>query len=69
MSKWISVKERLPEVDTQVLIYYSDTMTTGFQASEAPMSNEAIPYWINSEIGCDLPVTHWMPLPNPPEGE
>lgn len=60
-SPWISVKDRLPKENTKVLAIWDDCIETAFY--------EYIDgdYWSNSEIGCDLPVTHWMPLPKLPQ--
>ena len=61
--KWISVKDRLPEVKEDVLIYDSHHCNI-FKAwylghIHVWFSNEYLPQFIN--------VTHWMPLPKPPE--
>ena len=58
MQGWISVKDRLPEEGTWVLVWekqgfaYTDELTSGG--------------W---KIGADngAIITHWMPLPEPPE--
>jgi hypothetical protein len=59
MSKWISVKDRLPNEDENVLTYSSNPFYETF--------------YINRLIGKDEwlydGVTHWMPLPEPPESE
>ena len=63
VQEWISVKDRLPDNDTYILV-----TTDGVTASA---------YWHNDRfyaftasgvatVGC---VTHWMPLPQPPTGE
>jgi len=66
MSEWISVKNRLPEKDTKVLIYYHSYM-------------DVMEYWHDTEEGkpkfygppnppIDY-VSYWMPLPQPPKNE
>ena len=57
MSEWISVKERLPDEDTWVLVY----------SRQGSYMNLKVDYihggkWFNSML-----VTHWRPLPEPPE--
>lgn len=59
-SQWISVKDRLPENENRVLAVWDDWIDTAYCTIFIDG-----PYWINSEIGCELPVTHWMPLPTP----
>jgi hypothetical protein len=55
---WISVKDRLPDDDTQVLAVdrYGDQEVVLFVDG----------YFQPDYIG---EVTHWMPLPKPPKGE
>lgn len=53
MNEWISVKERLPKTGT-VLV------TDGKIVITAPSS---------SVTKDGLAITHWMPLPEPPEEE
>lgn len=60
MPRWISVKERLPEKDRDVL-WYNPTLFK-------PMDVDPIsPLW----NGCleHNTYTHWMPLPEPPKEE
>ena len=64
---WIPVTERLPENNDDYLVYYRKTYMGEFEAM-----------WIGiySFISCHGGwqtepreiVTHWMPLPKPPEG-
>lgn len=69
-SKWISVKDQLPEATGGTTIF--------------PETSETVLMWdenCNYSLGCydtkekrwedynsyNLPVTHWMPLPEPPK--
>lgn len=78
MSNWISVKERLPECDRrpdtfgiQVLVWPRDTLKEGY--SEAATAFYGTRYGAASKpvfymYGRVLSgITHWMPLPDPPE--
>ena len=72
MKKWISVNDRLPEIeDDSVLVYFShggidmvyihdyfDSITCGVDGFGKQLYTK---YYIS--IG----ITHWMPLPSPPE--
>ena len=58
--KWISVEERLPEPYTWVTVYNPNGKYTKIDADEIVGGN-----WVRH---CGK-VTHWMPLPEPPEGE
>lgn len=60
--KWISVKDRLPEEKECVFVHYVDGwMTKAFMLGGKW-------YTISGETSW-LSVTHWMPLPEPPEEE
>ncbi len=64
--EWISVEERLPEQNIQCLIW-TDKGWCGFGScgiydGEAEWDTES--YWVEE----DGLVTHWMPLPEPPDG-
>jgi len=62
MSKWISVEDRLPEKGAVVLAFGTRSATTGqFQGIG---SRPWFWYWKGNTI---KRVTHWMPLPEPPE--
>lgn len=72
MSNWISVKERLPEesgffitwqgiskyIGRPEILYYHKDEDDGFK-------------WSTTKNGwtAGLKITHWMPLPEPPEEE
>ena len=55
--EWISVKDRLPEEDTWVLVY----------AKQGFYMNLKVDYIYHGEWFNSLLVTHWMPLPEPPK--
>lgn len=61
---WICVEERLPENDEHYLVWCSDNN-----------SHELALYfgdgeWLTEDLeNITRVVTHWMPLPKPPEGE
>ncbi len=59
MAEWISVKDRLPEEGSYVLVFvnlgYGYTIGTSL--------------YLNKSFKMDENITHWMPLPEPPKGE
>nr|DAF41905.1 MAG TPA: Protein of unknown function (DUF551) [Caudoviricetes sp.] len=63
MCNWISVKDRLPVAKEVVLAYESafDSMSMAFRL---PGTEEFIN--VGDYYALDA-VTHWMPLPEPPE--
>lgn len=73
--KWISVEERLPEHGTDVLALTAPgTLSLGQNCVVAEYIHprmEKSGVFINFYAGYDdkniLAVTHWMPLPEPPE--
>ena len=64
---WISVKDRLPEDERTVLVYYNfgDKCKISFYETLAYYAFDPEPHWQHEGTG--LKVTHWMPLPEPPE--
>jgi len=58
MSDWISVEDRLPDDDVDVLIH-GGTFGVGYREDDTWY--ELLP-WTKSP-------THWMPLPEPPVAE
>jgi hypothetical protein len=58
MSEWISVSERLPgDKDYPVIIITADS--DGYSYVNATFNFDSSLYY-------DPPITHWMPLPEPP---
>ena len=58
--RWISVKERMPEDGKNVLAYEGG----GFYFLDWCCDGE----WVVASESTAV-VTHWMPLPEPPEGQ
>lgn len=77
MNQWISVKDRLPQKITNKVLVLCKNKYVGFGHYEKYKGAET---WYNLESqkpfndwdldDCETyEVTHWMPLPEPPEGE
>lgn len=61
--KWISVSERFPEAGKEVLC-----LTKGFGQWVATWDDYGDEMWSDGEIWMNkYGITHWMPLPEPPE--
>jgi hypothetical protein len=60
MAQWIPVSERLPEPGAMVAI------TNGKEVSAAQWWNNLRAWAVGREYIEDV-ITHWMPLPDPPE--
>lgn len=68
MSDWISVKDGFPEDDVDVLIFVTcgDGILTG--SFDSLIVSECNCGWaINCVWATMGSVTHWIPLPKPPE--
>jgi len=60
--KWIPVSERLPEKSETVLVLHDNAVDI---VTYHPKSNRwELLWWVNADLH---DVTHWMPLPEPPE--
>lgn len=70
LTGWISVEERLPDNEKPVLAYYGfyredDDLGARFIGTLTYFCYDPEPHWKHESTG--LFVTHWMPLPEPPE--
>ena len=65
--QWVSVKDRLPEEQKEVLIYLPEYDSVEMAALfEIPSLN--LKEWAQNEDAYMLnEVSHWMPLPEPPK--
>lgn len=59
ISDWISVKDRLPEPNTWVLVYSKQGVYVNLRLDYIHKGR-----WVNSFL-----VTHWMPIPELPKEE
>ena len=66
--KWIPVSERLPDKMMQCVCQYvfGDNTEYPFYVVMWYFANDKVPHFQN-EGSMGLRVTHWMPLPEPPE--
>ncbi|EPV8688296.1 DUF551 domain-containing protein [Pseudomonas aeruginosa] len=67
MSEWIKVEDRMPTPNQTVLAYRK-----GKKASHGPFfvvakNREIHPWEYLDGDTCRMNVTHWMPLPAPPQ--
>lgn len=60
---WINVKDRLPENREEVLTISRGIYTIGF------FHNGWFEFYMGGAEPLTLEITHWMPLPKPPEVE
>lgn len=60
-NEWISVKERLPEIDDEVIIYVDGITDCAFYIGRNIFER-------GNRIR-ETDVTHWMPIPEPPQEE
>lgn len=74
--KWISVKDRLPDVGVPVLVAYHNFVDGEVQGDgvAAQLYEPGCWYWWEGSVeDCDsevrVAITHWMPLPDLPKEE
>lgn len=58
--RWISVSERMPEVDKPVLLGAAEWVGVGV------LKNASGPLWYSTTGSRLYEITHWQPLPDPP---
>ena len=70
VNRWIPCSERLPEFEREVLVYVKGNfdnsipfITTAYINSDCDWQSD-----YDGEV-IDSKITHWMPLPEPPEKE
>lgn len=69
--KWISIKEKLPEKNTYVLMAATSGLvcTTFYTEPTTRLIDCKISAWFEHANEFHYEVTHWMPLPLPPGEE
>jgi hypothetical protein len=58
--EWISVKDKLPENASDVLVTDGDAQMVAFYGKLKKLWIFHVDFWHHED------VTHWMPLPEPP---
>ena len=68
LNGWISVKDRLPDYFTSVLVWCPGNKCIYAAYRNARQEWYTFDDTIAGHVVVNM-VTHWMPLPNPPKGE
>lgn len=70
--QWISVEDRLPEPGVPVLVNYIGTDELPHADGVVAWTDWGALWWegslADSEDEVAVPITHWMPMPDAPEG-
>ena len=61
MSEWISVEDKLPQEKVRVLLFDNG----GFGIMSGRLGSAG--WYLEGDLDKYANVTHWMPLPEPPE--
>jgi hypothetical protein len=64
--RWISVEERLPEPNIEVLVAFADDTVAG-TSQWCRVKSPDIMGWLGPAENKGKVITHWMPLPPNPE--
>ena len=67
--KWIPVTKKKPKVGEYVLFMYAKNSHDPTLHAKNTMAVGRYEYKMFLVNGCEVIVTHWMPLPEPPKGE
>lgn len=69
VNQWISVNDRLPELEKDVLVWYRYTWGAGFTSYRFGISKyySNIKRWYEGYLPKDIEVLYWQPLPEPPK--
>lgn len=67
MTEWISVKDRLPEPLTHVLVVGDDGIFTAYRDVYEDFTWQCYPIGSYASDGLVFGITHWMELPEKPE--
>lgn len=67
MEGWVNVKDKLPEINKDVLIRVKCLSYFNIEQGVYKGNNEWINCWFSIRNEGIYPVTHWMPLPESPE--
>lgn len=68
-TRWIPVEDRYPGEDERVLVTSRGQVVIGLWSWQVHWEGERERLWFDDEYACIYDVTHWMPLPNPPEAK
>jgi len=66
-NNWISVKERLPEPDVDVLVFDGKNIDVTF--GEETFDDREFIWFSRISYRHFDKITHWMPLPEPPNSD
>ena len=69
-NEWVSVDENLPDFDVPVLVYVKDIFDNKgtISITKYTITYDLTNNWLGYE-NSSFKITHWMPLPEPPEKE
>ena len=64
---WISVKDRLPEENQEVIAFGNGTCWCGDKGMVTECRYNNKEGFTHGEYDCGIAATHWQPLPEPPK--
>lgn len=68
--EWIKVTDRLPEFDTEVLVFGEGKVEKANLKSYSTSSSGIDCCWVDKHDDVWwIVITHWMPLPEPPKDD